>query len=153
MTVSKKKIIEEQNKWNKYALDNKPSIEIEDAKLYTLSGQIMLDRTWINLRNIIVQYRKDTTYKPHDEKANTVEIQGEYHNFDILKFKDNVDKINDEIERMGGGAAPHLKGFLWHELNGQISYDIKECKYAFTSDGILTIYAEEDIVLKLGTAY
>ena len=89
MTVSKKKIIEEQNKWNKYALDKKPSIEIEDAKLYTLSGQIMLDRTWINLRNIIVQYRKDTTYEPHDEKAKIVKIQGEYHNFDILKFKDN----------------------------------------------------------------
>ena len=64
-----------------------------------------------------------------------------------------MDKINNEIERMGRSAAPHLKGFLWHELNGQISYDIKECKYAFTSDGILTIYAEEDIVLKLGTAY
>ena len=133
--------------------NRKLSIEIEDDKLYSLSGQIMLDRTWINLRNIIVQYRKVTTYEPHDEKAKTVEIQGEYHNFDILKFKDNVDKINNEIERMGRSAAPHLKGFLWDELNGQISYDIKVCKYAFTSAGILTIYAEDDIVLKLGTAY
>jgi hypothetical protein len=131
----------------------KLSIEIEDDKLYSLSGQIVLDRTWINLRNIIVQYRKVTTYEPHDENAVKVKIQDEYHNFDILKFKDNVDKINDEIERMGRSVAPHLKGFLWHELNGQISYDIKECKYDFTSDGILTIYAEEDIVLKLGTAY